>query len=227
MNITDLNKSILTFSLLLIISICEMPVNAQDKPEAVSAHYLLPDFVKGSVKMKNGNTQQAIVNYNMLTEEMIFEKGDVKLALDKLETIDTVYLGSRKFIPHEKVFFELLVKDRISLFVEHKCNLMPAGKPAGYGGTSETSATTSVSVLMTSGNIYKLKLPEGYRVTDDTQFWIIKGGSYFRIGSERQFLKIFPEKSQEIELFIKQNKLNIRKMEDLTILISKCNELLR
>jgi hypothetical protein len=227
MNITYLYKSILAFPLLLLTSLCEMPINAQDKSEAISPHYLLPDFVKGSVKMKNGNTQQAIMNYNMLTEEMIFEKGDTKLAMDKLETVDTVYLGSRKFIPHEKVFYELLVMDQISLFVQHKCNLMPAGKPAGYGGTSETSATTSVSVLMTSGNIYKLKLPEGYRVTDDTQFWITKGGSAFRIGSERQFLKIFPEKSKEIELFIKQNKLNMRKMEDLTVLIAKCNELLR
>jgi hypothetical protein len=223
---TSVPGSILKIILFLFVCICTTTVCAQNE-ESVSPHYLLPDFVKGSVKIKNGNAQQAIMNYNMLTEEMIFEKGDAKLALDRLETIDTVYLGSRKFIPHEKVFYELLVKDQVSLFVQHKSNLIPPGKPAGYGGTSETSATTSVSVLQSSGSIYKLKLPEGYRVSDDTQFWITKGGSTFRISSERQFLKIFPEMSKEIELFIKQNKLNLRKQGDLTVLIAKCNELLR
>ena len=223
----NLSGSALIFILFLTYSFSEIHVSAQDKSESVSPHYVLPDFVKGSVKMKNGKTIGVIMNYNKLSEEMIFEKDGQRLAMDNLQTIDTVFLGSRKFVPYEKVFHEVLVNDHISLSIQHKCNLLPAGKPAGYGGTSETSATSSISVLVSSGMLYKLELPREYRVSDASQFWIIKDKLPVRIAGERQILKIFPEKSRELEEYIKQNKLNIRKQEDLIMLIGKCNEMYR
>ena len=223
----NLSGSALIFILFLTYCFSEIHVSAQDKSESVSPHYVLPDFVKGSVKMKNGKTIGVIMNYNKVSEEMIFEKDGQRLAMDNLQTIDTVFLGSRKFVPYEKVFHEVLVNDRISLSVQHKCNLLPPGKPAGYGGTSETSATSSISVLVSSGMLYKLELPREYRVSDASQFWIIKDKLPVRIAGERQFLKIFPEKLKELEEYIKQNKLNIRKQEDLIMLIGKCNDLYR
>jgi len=228
MNRRFLHVTLFTICLLLA-AFCfhASPVCAQDKSESVSPHYVLPDFVNGSVKMKNGKTIGAIVNYNKVSEEMIFEKEGQRLAMDNLQTIDTVFLGSRKFVPYEKVFHEVLVNDRISLSIQHKCNLLPAGKPAGYGGTSETSATSTISVLVSSGMLYKLELPREYRVSDASQFWIIKDKLPVRIAGERQILKIFPEKLKELEEYIKQNKLNIRKQEDLIKLIGKCNDLYR
>jgi hypothetical protein len=223
MNTRYLSQSILTALLIVVACSAEIQVNAQ---ESATRHYVLPDFVKGSVLMINGKTEDAVMNYNMVTEEMIFEKGDTKLAMTNLGAVDTVYLGTRKFIPHGKFFYEVLLSDKISLFKKHKCNLLQAGTPAGYGGTSETSATTSISVLVNSGNMYKLQLPKEYRVKDASQFWILKDNSEFIITSERQLLKIFPQISKELEQFIKQNKLNVRKQEDLIIIITKCNELL-
>jgi hypothetical protein len=35
-----------------------------------------------------------------------------------------------------KFFYEVLVKGRVSLFEKDKCNLLAAGNPAGYRGTS-------------------------------------------------------------------------------------------
>jgi hypothetical protein len=219
-----LSEPILMVTMILTAFTTGLTVNAQ---ESVTRHYVLPDFVEGSALMKNGKTQDAVMNYNMVTEEMIFEKGDTKLAMTNLEAVDTVYLGTRKFIPHGKVFYEVLLSDKISLFIKHKCNLLQAGTPAGYGGTSETSATTSISILVNSGSMYKLQLPKEYRVKDASQFWISMDNSESIVTSQKQFLKIFPEKSKELEQFIKQNKLNVRKQDDLVILINKCNELLR
>jgi len=225
---TDKNifKSVLTISLFLTTCFCGMLNIAQDKSASVSAHYVLPDFENGTVKMKNGQILEVKMDYNMLSEEMIFEKEGTRLAMDKIETIDTVYLASRKFIPYEKYFLELLLEDRISLFIRHKRNILQAGSPAGYGGTTETGAAHSISYLAGSGNLYKLQLPSDYHVTDASQFWIKKDSTFFRIGTERQILDIFPEKSKEIKQFIRQNKINFRKEKDVTTLINKCNELL-
>jgi hypothetical protein len=227
MNRISLSELILILTMLLSAGSFGIPVNGQENSDSLYSHYLLPDFVKGSVKMKNGKTETAIMDYNMLSEEMIFEKEGSKLAIKNVEAIDTVYLGSRIFIPHEKIFFEILINDKVTLFIQHKCKLLLPGNSDGYGVTSETSATTSISVLISSGNLYKLKLPEEYRLRDASQFWITGDKSIYRITSERQILKLFPEKSLEIKQFIKQKKLNLRKQEDMAVLITRCNELLR
>jgi hypothetical protein len=204
-----------------------MPVNAQENSENISRHYVLPEFVNGSVLLKSGKIEDAVMNYNKVTEEMVFEKGSTRLAMTNLESIDTVYLGSRKFVPHEKIFYEVLIKNNISLFKKHKCNLLQSGSPSGYGGTSETSATNSISILVGSGSMYKLELPKEYHVRDASQFVITKDNSEFKTGTEKQFLKIFPQISNELTQYIKQNRLDIRKQADLVFVINRCNELIR
>lgn len=201
----------------------ETQVQAQED----TTHYVLSEFAAGSVKMKDGRTEMARMDYNKLTEEMIFEKDGVMLALDSLEAIDTVILESRIFIPHEKVFYELLVKGPVSLFVQHKCNLLAAGNPSGYGGTSETGASRNLSSLTNSGRAYKLKLPTDYHVTDASQFWISRKGTFYKSNTASQITKVFPEKTKEIKQFIKENKLDLKKTKDLVNLIVKCNEFVR
>jgi len=216
-----------TFCMILLISFRMISLDAQDKSEILSPHYVFPRFGKGTVLMKDGRIQEAVMDYNKLSEEMVFEKGEQRLAMVHLETIDTVFLGGRKFIPHENVFYEVLVSGKVSLLVRHKSNLLPAGTPAGYGGTSETAAVTSISTLVSSGNLYKLSLPGEYHISDATQFWIKRDGTEIRVGNERQFLKIVTEKREEIKDFISRNKLDLKKQEDLIRIVARWNVLLR
>ena len=221
-------RLLVVFSALYIITVIQpgLITYAQDDTSSVSSHFVFPEFIKGEVKMKNGITEAAILNYNVLTEEMIFESDSQRLALEKVETIDTVYIGSRKFIPHDNVFYEVLVNDTVSLFVRHKRNILPSGSPSGYGGTTETGAAHSISHLVNSGNIYNLELSSDYHLTDASQFWITLHSSSFRISSERQILKLFPEISGDLKQFIIGNHLDIKKQRDLRLLIIRCNEML-
>jgi len=197
---------------------------AQSDTANFVSHYVLPAFVKGTVKMKNGRTEVAMMDYNKLTEEMIFDKDGTKLALDSLEKIDTVYLEKHTFVPHEKIFYELLVKGKVSLFEQDKCNLLAAGNPAGYGGTTETGVSRSISMLTNSGRAYMLHLPRDFHVTDASQFWIRKDGNYYKANNASQIIKVFPEKSKEIRLFIKEHNLDLKNPADVVKLIVKCNE---
>jgi hypothetical protein len=209
--------------LLLTFCLTNAPIQAQDD----STHYVLPEFAAGSVKMKDGRTEVAMMDYNKLTEEMIFEKEGVMLALDSLEAIDTVYIESRIFVPHQKVFYELLVKGPVSLFIQHKCNLLAAGNPSGYGGTTETGASRNLSALTNSGRAYRLKLPTDYHVTDATQCWIRRKGLFYKSNTAAQIIKVFPEKSKEIKQFIKDHKLDLKNTDNMITLIVKCNEYAR
>jgi hypothetical protein len=221
------NNHALILFLLITLYFSDSQVHAQSDTALLSTHYVLPDFVSGLVKMKSGLTEVAMMNYNKLTEEMIFDKAGVKLALDSLVAIDTVHIDSRIFVPHGKIFYEVLVIGQVSLFKQHKCNLIPAGNPSGYGGSSETGASRNLSSLTSTGRAYKLKLPGDYHVTDASQFWIRKGDTFYRANTGAQIAKIFPEKGKEIKQFIKQKKLNLNNTVDLVTLIIKCNELVR
>jgi hypothetical protein len=192
-----------------------------------TTHYVLSSFVTGSVKMKDGRTEIAKMDYNKLTQEMIFEKDGVMLALDSLEAIDTVTLESRVFVPHDKFFYEVLVKGPVSLFIDHRCNLLSAGNPSGYGGISETGASRNLSSLTNSGRAYHLKLPSDYHVTDASMFWIRSKSEFYKANTASQIIKVFPEKSKEIKQFIKDKKLNLKETSDLVTLIVKCNEFAR
>ena len=110
--------------------------------------------------MKNGKTQTAMMNYNMITEEMIFENGSTRLAMDNLETIDTVYLDSRRFVPHDKIFHEVLINDRISLFKKHKSNLLQSGS---LPDTAEHPRQVQQLLfhILGSGAMYKLQSSTG------------------------------------------------------------------
>lgn len=174
--------------------------------------------------MKDGHTELALMNYYTLSEEMIFYKNGVKLALDSIEKIDTVYLDSRIFIPHDKVFYELLVKGPVSLYVQHKSNPVAGGNPSGYGESTETGASRNMSSLTNSVRTYKFKLPDDYHVIDASLFWIKIKDKYYKANNSSQIRNIFPDKSKEIKEYVKVNKLDLRKTDDLIRLVVRCNE---
>jgi hypothetical protein len=146
---------LLTFSLATILSV------AQHKTIELS-HYIFPEFVKGTVLMHTGIKNIALLNYNALTEEMIFDTNGRKLAMDKLQNIDTIFIENRKFLPYQNKFVELIYHNKYELYAAHKCKLVDPGKPSAYGGTSQTSATTAFSSFSAGGQLYELSLPEGY-----------------------------------------------------------------
>ncbi len=61
------------------------------------------------VKMKSGETSNQVLNYNILTNEMIFNNAEKYLAIASPENVDTIYINNRKFIPLNNKFYEVLV----------------------------------------------------------------------------------------------------------------------
>jgi hypothetical protein len=115
--------------------------------------------------------------------------------MSELELIDTVFVAGRKFIPYEGKFLELLFRSRLELFARHKCSLKDPGKPSAYGGTSQTSATTTYSSYLTNGQLYEMKLPEGTEKKPYVEYWLRQNGKMTRFLNLRQLQKLFADKS--------------------------------
>ena len=192
---------------LLILSLLFSVGHAQDKKQNIT-HYLFPEFTKGVVLMKTGVTTEALLNYNALTEEMIFENSGVRLAVAQMEKIDTIIISGRKFFPVNGKFFELLYHSKYDLYAEHKCNIKDPGKPSGYGGSSQTSATSTYSSYFSGGRVYDMKLPESVETNPFTIYWLKKDGVLIKFISIRQLSKSFEEKSSQIKKYVKENDVS-------------------
>lgn len=202
-------KVLLKYSLLIQFVLCInlLWVHGQTNLKLVT-HYLFPEFTKGVVLMKTGFRNEVVINYNSLTQEMIFETRGTKLALGLLESIDTVFIADRKFIPKQNYFIELVFKSKYSLYVDHKCKLKDPGKPAGYGGTSQTSAITTYSTYLTGGRAYEMKLPEGFEVQSSIEYWLDKDGKLNKFISIRQLSKLFDEEESLYKAYLKKHEVN-------------------
>ena len=206
-------KKLLCFLLPVFISF-----SVFSQSDSVKTHYVFPDFVQGTVKLKVRNEYQVPLNYNTVLEQMIYIENDQKLAIGNPQHVDYILLENRKFIPVGKVFYEEVASGKNPAYVQYTSNVIPPGKPAGYGGTSETSAIRQSSSINISGQFVQLNLPEGYKLKSEHHFWINKDNTFHRTNTVKQFMKLFPEKAGEIKSFVKANKIKLKTVEEFKLL---------
>jgi len=187
----------------------------------VVSHYLFPEFTKGSILMNDGMEYDLLLNYNSLTEEMIFENDGQRLAISKNDVgnIDTVYIQDRKFIPWNSYFVELLFNSKWDLFAEYKCELKEVGKPIGYGSRSRTTAITSYSSIAGDISFYDLKIPENFEIDPGIKYWIKKNGEIYGFSKLSDFKKVYKSKKDLFKAYIKENKTKFEDQEGIIQLI--------
>ncbi len=197
---------------------------AQQPDSSRMAHFVFPGFIKGAVAQKNGHREEALMNYNSVTQEMVFVQNGNYLALSQLENIDTIYLGGRKFIPVKDAFYEVATDTRVPLYINYHSNLLAPGKPAGYGASSEAGSIDNVSQVNTKTQLFRFRLPEDYKVVPETEFFLKKDNDFIRIYTVKQVTKLFPGRADAIQDFVRKNKTNFKNPDDMTRLIRFCNE---
>ena len=207
-------------SLLLFLTI-SISLHSQE-PKGI-LHYVFPEFQQGVVLLKNGVSYNSKLNYNIATEEMLFDDNGTILAIGEeiLPQIDTVFISNNKFIRVNNKFVKILIEEpSINLFIEHKCRIIPPSKPAAYGGTSQISSTTSYSSILSGGKMYSLTLPEDYEVVPYNVYWIEKNGQLKSFSSIGQLKKIYKDKRKVLNDYLKAIEVkpeDVKSVEEVII----------
>ncbi|HLP74939.1 MAG TPA: hypothetical protein VK155_18690 [Bacteroidales bacterium] len=208
----------------LILALALQEANSQTKPDGSAPQFLYPEFVKGEIRLKNGKSQFALLNYNTVSEQVVFRQDEKIFDLINVENIDTVYIFKSKFIPSaSRFYYELLLPGKVPLFLQHKGTLLPPGKPGAYGTTSQVSSSTYLSSTQLQSGYYNLKLPEDYDVKVDPVFWVRKDTIMASFISEKQFLKIFPGSADDLKRYIKQDRIRFDRVQDVIRLLTWMN----
>jgi hypothetical protein len=209
----------------LIFNFMTILLQGQQTSDGSMTQYHFPEFSAGRIFMKNGQTHTSVMNYNTVTEKMVFIKDDSYFDLTNTGMIDTIILQDIRFVPVGKAFYEVLISDSSSLYIQYKGELLPAGKPVGYGGTSHLASSTYLSSVDLSGGRYNLPVPPEFTVNMYSVYWIRKGTEWSGFVNEKQFLKLFPEKAGALKAFIKKNRIKIDRKKQMIELMEYCNSL--
>ena len=149
------------------------------------------------------------------------------------DLIDTVYIADRVFVPLGRIFYELLAGGPVPFYLQDKSNYTPKGADIGYGAKSQSVGPTQYSRFEMSNamslynEVVNIDLPPNVTVTPASVYWVNKEGQMEDFNSSRQFLKIFPDKEAELKSFIKKERINFKKREDIIKLGQYCNKLYR
>jgi hypothetical protein len=202
-----------------------MPLYGQSDSLVNLPNLLIPKFTRSIVKLKSGEVKTAILNYNTVEEEMVFMQKRLFMVLDEPQLIDTIFMANRTFVPFEKGFYELVIKAPVTLFIQHKSYVEFEGYPTLYGAKSQTTAPSYVRQIYGANGAIDLKIPKGYKVVDDSKYWVRKDNTMKVFETKRQFLKIFSDKENELNQFITKTHIDFKKAEDIVKLVNYCNEL--
>lgn len=223
----------MTGTFVLLLAIISFEVRGQDDQGRPLPQFLFPGFTKGVVIMKGGVSFSSFLNYNMVDEKMVTELNGAYRYATSLQDIDTIFLEYRKFVPVEKAFYEVLVSGPITFFLQNKSQYTPIGSTVGYGVKSQSIGPTKYrryelgSIDYQYYDVVYIDLPPNIEVTPASVYWVRKNDKMEKFTTERQLLKIFPEKETQLKEFIKKEKLNIKIREDLIKLGNYCNELIK
>lgn len=192
------------------------------KETAKGEHYLFPAFNQGVVLLKGGKMDAKMLNYNMLTEQLLFDSYGKILAVpdEQLARVDTVFIQERRFIILNDQFVELIHHSKWDLFAEHKCDLKEQGKDAGYGGKSQTSAINNPSSVRLGGMVYNLQLPDGFEIKRYAYYWLRKDGEVKQLANMKQLKKLYKQKDDLLDDYVKKNEVKFEDHETIIKLIS-------
>ncbi len=204
-----------------------LPVKAQNLETENLENLVFPSFQESIVKLKTGKVYQAVLNYEKTEQQMVVLRNHQLYLFRDNQLVDTIFMGDRVFVPAETGFYEVLVNEPLTLFIQHKARLENTGATLAYGSKTNTAGVTHINKIFSQDGAIRLKVPENFKVVDDSSFFLRIDGQIQKITNRKQFLKLFPDKGKEVEDYISKNNTDFKSAEDLTALVKFCNGLSR
>jgi hypothetical protein len=179
--------------------------------------YKYPSYSRAKVFLKDGDIASGRFNFDYFSQEMkyIGEKGDT-LAIANAHDINFVAIGTDSFF-YNKGYYEWIASSGIArLAVKHIFKLVERQNVGPFGISSSSTGVQKIGRVFGNGKPYDFLPNEELVFSKETTFYIspTKGKKNdFVVANKNNIDKLFPKIN--IEKFIKENKLNLNKVEDL------------
>ncbi len=181
-----------------------------------------PSFEDAIVRFRNGGTLATKMNFNRLFCSMQFinPKGDT-LEIAKPDDIDSIRFSHSTFF-YKNSYFEVIgAAGPVKLIVSRKVSI--AFVKLGAMGLPARNVSTGDYVDYTvSMKLLEIHADQDIYVNEKTEYFLSnKGGELMKAGKSN-FLDVFYSDKNSIEKYLKSNKINFNKQNDLEKLFQFC-----
>ncbi len=184
---------------------------------------IFEQFVEGKVLLKSGAISEAPLNYLSTDQSILFTKEGVMYTLTELNSIDTIYISGRRFVPINNLVYEVVYDSgKVALVVTYNSRLKPLIATVDHTGSSKQSINV---VSNTVSDVYLTRLYKGnYAVEIVKHYWLKNYTKVSRANRLKDFLNTFKESSHPAIInFEKTNHINYSVESDMIKLLKFCN----
>jgi hypothetical protein len=159
--------------------------------------------------------------------QMITAKGDT-FSLANENAIKHVSIGEDVFYyDAENGYLEMIADYApVKLAVQRVITVIRSERTGAYGQSSGVSSIRTISTYSGSNSqVFKLQSPGDLVLSKEISYFVIDQNNRFHVANRPNILKIFAKDRSSIEKYIKANRINFNKEEDLKKLLQYCAEL--
>ena len=191
--------------------------------EVMGNGLIFPQFEKGTVVFKNGTNSNAMLNYDMTMQEMLFKDANNNvMAISNPSEILVVIIDGRRFLPASKSgFYEEIQAGTEYFYVQRRAYLLSEGKAAAYGGYSQTTSISSYGVYSSesTGQTIQLNPDEKFKLKTECLYYLQSGKNYKMFSSAKSLGKLFKGQGSKIEAFAKEQSINFSNIDDIARIV--------
>lgn len=182
-----------------------------------------PQFTSGKVFFKDGSKAMAKMNYNRLSDQMLFidPKGDT-LELADEKTIAVIAIDKDTFF-YDEGYVRIIADYGLVKLAEKQTWVVADVRKVGTHNTAKSSvAITSLGTYSDEGaraKSYDLVINENIIIRRETHYYFGDRYNHFARAGKKRLLLLLPKEELSIETYLKENKVNFDKKEDLVRIV--------
>lgn len=182
--------------------------------------YYYPQFTNGKVFFRDGSRAGAKMNYTRLYDQVLFidPKGDT-LALADEKTIKFITVD-KDTLYYDEGYVRLIAKYGDAKLAEKQIWVVADVRRIGTHGTPKTSvAITTLSNysddVTGSARSYNFLINEDIILRKETQYYFGDENNHFARSGKKKLMLLFPKDQLSLENYLKENKVDFDKKDDL------------
>ena len=181
--------------------------------------FYYPEYANGKVFLRNGSRAMARINYTRLFDQILFidPKGDT-LALADEKNIKFIAVGKDTFY-FDEGYVRLIADNGIVKLAEKQIWVVSDVRKMGtHNRNTSTVAVTTLASYSDEGTrakSYDLLLNEDLVIRRETHYYFGDEFNHFVRAGKKKILLLFPKDELRLENYLKENKVNFDKKDDL------------
>lgn len=203
--------------LLFLVMLASHNVNSQ-------AVMLFPEYVQGTVFLRNNQRVNVKLNYDATNKQMMYQDNGKNMILTNIESVANVRIGTRQFQPLKESFCEVVSIGNKVLLIDWWIENIHVGYKGAYGQVSQVRSH-SVQLYSISGHSHEVANTvsdmDVYKQKNRNVYYFYEKNKQRKFKDKKSLLKLFPKHQEQIQQWTDELNTDFSKAEDVISLMKQ------